>query len=112
MQGAKEGDGKVPYGYFTTQVPMEAHSPLRKTLPSERQEGRGHPRRVGLRATRCQTDWPPGWYRAQHFNTIGFHSLRDTPRKADVAEASKGAAYSVHTSSKFTITPADPGIHS
>ena len=83
MQRAEEGDGKVPRGYVTTQVPIEAHSPLRKTLPSERQEGHGHPRRVGLRATRRRTDWPPGWCRAQHFNTTGFHSLRDTPEKAD-----------------------------
>lgn len=112
MQRAEEGDGKVPRGYVTTQVPMEAHSPLRKTLPSERQEGHGHPHRVGLRATRRRTDWPPGWCRAQHFSTTGFHSLRDTPEKADVAEAWKGAPYWVHTSSKLTIKPTDPCIHS
>ena len=43
MQRAEEGDGKVPRGYVTTQVPIEAHSPLRKTLPSEKQEGYGLP---------------------------------------------------------------------
>ena len=55
---------------------------------------------------------PPGWCRAPHFNTTGFHSLRDTPEKANVAEAWKGAPYWVHTSSKLTIKPTDPCIHS